>query len=411
MKLLILRPSSQTDCYDIGIYAEKSACFYRQAHTPVQEIKKHVRNEKMHILLLLPAEVVLLDTLEFSPTERRHLNEILPYLLEEKLIDDVDTLHCAYSITDSAEGKASVAVVERDTFRKWLTPLEENDLFPDQVVAEQQALPTVEQQWTGYYGNGYLLLKCDASMALCAHHNIAQAALDLLIQDKKKKLPTNIMIGVANDHDRQEALAFIPKKATPNITFEQRDFFDMVALAHTARSPAINLLQGNFALAIPWQQLWQQWQGVIVAGAIALTVLLTEVGLEWHSAHTHNRQLQQAVQELYSQSFANSPLPADPLAYLKSRLQPLQRVNSTSGFSVLLEKVGGGIRQVPGIRIDNINYNGQSGEMKVGILSPDFQRVTDLRNQLNLVGVEVKLINSTSDNNIIRANLSCRQQT
>ncbi|AMO55819.1 hypothetical protein GZ77_08100 [Endozoicomonas montiporae] len=93
------------------------------------------------VTLLLPGSLAFHRFLPINSGQRKHLNTALPYMLEEDLAEDVDTLHLASQLSSDKE-KVSVSGFSHKQFQALLDSLDEQGLSVDSTLAETQLLET-----------------------------------------------------------------------------------------------------------------------------------------------------------------------------------------------------------------------------------------------------------------------------
>jgi general secretion pathway protein L len=92
------------------------------------------------VVLLAPACEVLLCSVEVLPEQQRHLKQVLPFLVEEKLVDDIEDVHIGIGPLEKGR-PLPVAVVRHVDLISWLDSLYSAGLPPSRVVPEPLALP------------------------------------------------------------------------------------------------------------------------------------------------------------------------------------------------------------------------------------------------------------------------------
>ncbi|MGH8173467.1 MAG: type II secretion system protein GspL, partial [Rhodanobacteraceae bacterium] len=91
------------------------------------------------IVVLVPAEHVLLTEAKVAARTRTQLLQALPFAIEDQLLAPVEDLHFAASA--EVGETVGVAVVARTALRAWLDRLAESGIQPDVLLPESLALP------------------------------------------------------------------------------------------------------------------------------------------------------------------------------------------------------------------------------------------------------------------------------
>ena len=93
------------------------------------------------VTVLLPGTLAFHRLLSINSGQRKHLNTALPYMLEEDLAEDVDTLHLASQLSSDKEN-VSVSGFSHKQFQTLLAVMDGQGLSIDNALAEAQLLET-----------------------------------------------------------------------------------------------------------------------------------------------------------------------------------------------------------------------------------------------------------------------------
>ncbi len=92
------------------------------------------------IIVLAPAEEVLLTEARVAARSRAQLMQAVPYAIEDQLLTPVEDLH--FAATTASGDTVGVAVVAKATLRAWLDALAAVGIRPDALLPESIALPS-----------------------------------------------------------------------------------------------------------------------------------------------------------------------------------------------------------------------------------------------------------------------------
>ena len=91
------------------------------------------------VVVLVPAEDVLLTEAKIGARNRAQLLQAVPFAVEEQLLGNVEDLH--FAAAASASGQTGIAVVTRERMRGWLDRLSAEGIRPDRLLPESLAVP------------------------------------------------------------------------------------------------------------------------------------------------------------------------------------------------------------------------------------------------------------------------------
>lgn len=255
------------------------------------------------VVLMVPGSSVRLTRVDVPSRQASKVLQAAPYLLEEQLADDIDSLHYALG-PRLAGGQYPVAVVAQAELESWLKPFREQDIDVEAVVPETLCLPRPEADsaWpvlvetslatvrSGEYA-GFSCLPEDLPLFL----NIAEGDGDAQA----------LTVFVCDDEpDTNNTAAFGKREIElrPGYTAPLQALVQNYRPAH-----AINLLQGRYSRRGNFQRLWHPWR---LAAGLLLAVLavawLTNVIQATRLGFAADHQ-QQANKERFYRLFPDEP--------------------------------------------------------------------------------------------------------
>ena len=95
------------------------------------------------IILLISGGLALHKKLVISSGQRKHLNTALPFLIEEDLAQDIDSIHIG-SYLDRKDDSVNVSAIPHAVMQALLALFDEQGLLLDRVLVEGQFLPEEE---------------------------------------------------------------------------------------------------------------------------------------------------------------------------------------------------------------------------------------------------------------------------
>lgn len=101
-------------------------------------------------LVIVPSESVLLKSAAVAPGQQRHLKQILPFVVEEFIIDPIENMHLATPVLHSGSHVA-VACVKRSSMHLWVDTFEQVGIQADYMFCDVLCVPQ-------YDGNHWSLL-------------------------------------------------------------------------------------------------------------------------------------------------------------------------------------------------------------------------------------------------------------
>lgn len=353
----------------------------------VSELEK--RNHR--VVFAAPGEDVRLIDVSVSREERRHLDQALPFMLEEQLSEDIDALHFARgSLT---QDHLPVAVVSDTCMEQWRSQLA--DLPPTLPwVPEPLLLPHQSGEWTVVQDGARVLLRFGDGRGAC----LEVAHLSLLLSSLASEAPERVVV-YASD----EALRPLFDPWADRLEWRRGGLSEALLLGQGGDG-SLDLRQGDYAPRLPYEAWWRQWR---VVAALLLVGVLAQAGSIWLDLRRLDREnlvLRQEIQALYRQVNPRGNV-VDAERQLRRQIQALSGDGGNASFTTLLAPLGEAVSRREGTRLASLNYSQRSGELRVNLLAPDFDEVEALRQALVKAGLQATLENSSRNGDRVRARL------
>lgn len=340
-----------------------------------------------------PGASIHLMTLAVAPEERRHLRQALPYLLEEQLAEDVESLHFASLALDN-DGYA-IAVCREADMQAWREGLAGLPAL-SRWVPEPLLLPWREGEWCVLLESGRALVRTGLGQGFAAESDMLEMLLDAAARDA---VPQSLVLyGV----DQSRDLDLLPESLHGLTQWRRGGFAQALGLAED--TPALNLLQGAWAPRLPLERWWRQWRPVAAALAVAFLVQLLATWADYRELSAENLALRGAVEARFREAIPRGVL-VDAEAQLRRQLEPLRGGGGGGRLLPLLAGVAGAVEATTGTTLGGLNYAERAGELRLTVLAPDFATVEQLRRQLEESGLAAVMESSNAQGEQVRARL------
>ncbi len=137
--------------------------------------------------LWVPTEAVQMFELELPALQGRKLQEMLPWLLEERLLSPPDIFECILGPPTGSQ-QWLVYVVEKAQIARWLSISSASGIAPQRMAPDFLALPLEEGRWTLYTEKGRLLVRTGQFSGFAAPLDIGWQQLELLLA-REEQMP------------------------------------------------------------------------------------------------------------------------------------------------------------------------------------------------------------------------------
>ncbi|MGV3591706.1 MAG: type II secretion system protein GspL, partial [Gammaproteobacteria bacterium] len=322
----------------------------------------------------------------------KHLAKTLPWTLEEQLLEPVEQVHVAHGA--AVAGSAPVSAVSAAWLQQRIDALHAAGLRPQSACSEIFLLPWAADQWTVWLAEDAdtAIVRYDAHAGFaCSRANLA-TALQLLLNERSEA-PRQLLV-IGDDAEHIDASLF-PVLLQARLVVQRRS---LAQLAAAASLPApCNLLQGRFAPPLPWTRWWREWR---IAAALLLGLLLTDLAMTAYDTLRLERAAaanEEAILALY-RTVQPDGVVVDARLQLEQALAAVGAAGH-EGFLALLGRMAPALQAVPAARVQNLDYDGNSGDLQLQVLTNDYADAEQLRAQLQQLGLQAELLGSSRDTN------------
>jgi general secretion pathway protein L len=345
----------------------------------------------------VPGADVRLLRLGFTAEEKKHIGKSLPFMLEERVAEDIEQLH--FSSVALGKLELGVAFCSTAKMRAWQDALAD---FPGirLWLPEPLLLPWRSGEWCIVLEGDEAIVRFDE----CGGFTVERDLLPAMLAGVQAGQPKPGAVIVYGD-DQVADSALVPDDLRESVQWRRGNLYSALLLGDTA-GPSLNLLQGSFAHRLPLARWWREWRAVAAIFALAFGLQWVATYSDYRNLERENLALRSAVEASYRQVNPRGNAPK-PESQLQRQLAALRGSGDASGFVHLMEQVGAVIAGNKGTTIDTINYNfsNRGGEMRMNILAADFEAVERVRADINSAGLEAVMESSSAQGDKVRARL------
>lgn len=343
------------------------------------------------VFALIPSGDLLLTEVTIPAGSGRQLAAVLPYLLEEELAQDVDSLHV--HLLKREGDTAHVAVVEHLKVQAWLAALGEAGIEVKKLLPDCLCLPLFRDGYTAAEIEGLWLVRQSETQGVCAEEawlgawllaQRAPVAAEPAEEDSSGEAGTG-----AEESEEPSALLihhYTPApKYMPGQWQPEAPELVMQLLAQEAESSRVNLLSGPYKQQPAWRKYLKPWRKVAIAAGLVLAVMAAE-----HIISVQNMEQQALAYKAESERIFRQVLPQykriPSQSYLKrqinSELARLGGGGTDEGILSWLVKLKPALGKVSQLSVLNLKYDQNRGELRFQASATEFQHFEQLRTLL-----------------------------
>ena len=322
------------------------------------------------IVVLVPAEDVLLTEARVAAKTRAQLMQAVPFAVEDQLLAPVEDLQ--FAATENAGDAVGVAIVSRATLRAWLERLAANGVRPDVLLPDSLALPLGPDRATALVENGRAVVRLAPSSAFVALPAELGAWLQRAGGDARE-------LDVFDFRDGPHARLDVPAAS-----YQERQRDPLAFLARSLRKPALNLLHGEFA---PQHRAargarWWRVAAALAAAVVGLAVL--DLGFEVLQLSRTSARLDAAAADAVRKAFPDVDgaelARATPGDIARRRIERLRGGTESSGFLRVLNEIAPVLGATTQIQTRGMEF--RNGTLELGLRAPDVATLDAVRERL-----------------------------
>lgn len=334
------------------------------------------------VIVLVPAEEVLLTHVVMPKMSRARLLEALPYALEEQLVEEVESLH--FSIGEAqSDGKLPVAVVAKTRLQQWLQQLQSYNVQPDQLLPLTFGLSCEMETWTAINlevitvrTGAYTGFVCDrANMTTLLTAALASA------ENKPSIISIQSQTPIASSIQLKE-ISVKETLVTMNVLLAD-------CAQHALQTPHLNLLQGAYRSKksnFPYKG--NAWRLLTYSLAVWVGLLVLYPFISYCLLASRASELENDIAAIYQKHFPNAGSLVSAQERMQSKLQSLAAQTGDSRLFVLIGYIGKAIVDTPAIKLKQLNFQDDRLTLEVSAASSDdFSKFNDF---LTREGLQVK---------------------
>ncbi|MDO6687536.1 MULTISPECIES: type II secretion system protein GspL [unclassified Agarivorans] len=245
--------------------------------------------EHRRVIVLVPTSDVSHHQLELPKTAQRSWQQVAPFMLEEQLAQDPDSLHIC--LLDKGKETIDVACVSHQQMDSWQDMLEAAGIYSQTWCVEGYCLPEPEEgQASALQINQQWLFRFSDGRAMSIDQAWLSVALPLLAKQYPELVVQHYSPSPKIDIEGIEWQARAPELA-------------MKLLADGAKKAKLNLLQGQYASANPLTKIWLQWRKVAIAAGVCFALALTYQVVDTYKTEQQIAEVDSNIRTVYKKVF------------------------------------------------------------------------------------------------------------
>lgn len=344
--------------------------------------------EPLPLSLLLPGQLVVLRNMPVEGTEKRHLAKLMPFEMEEHLIDPVEELHFAFGNIE--DGRVNVVYLDRDVMQASLDKMLSAGADIQHVFPEYLVLDHDDYDGVIVLEGENVIAKFGQSHGFTTEINLAPYVLEHLLATLNLPQPRIRLVA-----ESVENIALLKSSLPDDLVASEAlqldeqlgSYWDFIETSLSAGP--LNLRTGPFGRQLPLARWWGLWKVPAYVAAAAF-VLSFSVNLgAYYAAKSESVEIRKEIESVYLQA-----VPGGRRGDEENRLRKLLEsdAGSNSGaptnLMVMLSGLSDVLTKQKDIQLSNFRYNGEQRELNINIEVKGLSELGQFREMLTANGLE-----------------------
>lgn len=351
--------------------------------------------EGRQVWLIVPGQEVVSQRVEVEIKDRRQLLKILPYEIEDSIIDAVEDLHFVFG---AIEGDTiPVAYMDIEWLQECINEVESTGAEVQRCSVDYLQLPRPEGGWIFLLENNVLMAQLEPGVGFAVEQPMAAAYLTALAA--QQEVPTSLHLYGDSEEALMALHALLPAELTQNealaITEQEAGFWDLVS---AERLLAPEFRSGKFSRRLPFDKWWQEFKYPIIATAAGFLIALGTAAMGLHKADLERKRIMAQTDEIFRQAVPQGTI-SDPLRQLRGMMGNSGNKTQASNAVSLLAGVAPSITSLDEVSVRSFRYNHDSGQLQLNLEAKSFDAFETLRGKIVETGLsaEIKSANVYGD--------------
>ncbi len=378
----------------------------------LQEIKQKTFFDK--VILLLPGTLVMVYQKAVNKAQKKHLDQVVPFLVEENLAADIEAFHFVHKLTGS--DKVSIVAAPKILLEQLIDVMTEINLEPAHIYAENQ-LYTGNDSLTLFIDDAYVHVHQEGKpaqtieiggFAIMIAHLMDNANTERKQENIETPKKNKVTIFYTNNDEqgKNEVVRILQENHSEfSISYcllhERENLFGWLCerlIKAKKETQWIDLRSGSFACFKQFKKQWKAWKTVAIVATVwvILEVLFNLTTGIIYSVKASNFQ-EQSI-EMYKKAFPADRSVVDVRTSLQRKLRGFKSSERNDGFFKIMKKVSSVKPKQKEIVTRSIEYNETGGKLTLEITAVNYEVLNNYAQKLRDKGLKVTLTNANQVN-------------
>ena len=310
--------------------------------------------------VLVAASELTLTEVELPRKNRNQALKALPFMLEEQLATEMESLH--FTLGKLQGDSQPVVVVDKQQIRRWLTWLLDAGLTVKSMTPDVLALPLESGRSAMLQLGDHILLREGEFRGMTVEQDWLAILLPSLVVRRESPM-------AIDDYGHQLVLDDIE-----DIEWHARPLELPLQILSQEAAPTVNLLHGEFAQRKVTDGRWHLWRNAAVLAGICLLLVFTQRYLQVSQLEQQQAQLKASSEQIFRQLFPNKRRVVRLKSQIQNHLTELAGGGGNADLLAMLSALRPAFERVPALKPATLKYDAKRQEIRIQADAESFQQ-------------------------------------
>ena len=342
------------------------------------------RTGKDEAVLIVPGSEVLLKTVTLPGKANRKLLSAVPFMLEDELSQDVDSLFFAWHKQEDKDQQ--VAIVTKDKMQYWLQCLQDADLFCSKILPDTLCVPYNESSWQALTIDSEMIVRQAPWQGLSGEIDWLAPAVELFAKKQEQKLQLELSTEPQ-----------IHNLANVEINYQPGPM-PMQTLAQEAVNSEFNLLQEQFKVKKRGKSAANQWRLAAILAGVALLTTFIDKGIQASQLSNQNDAIKQQIEAEFKRAFPETRRIVNVRSQMRQKMEALDQSSGGVSMLAMMSVLDGAFSQSQ-IKPQTLRFDRARSEIRMQAVATGYEALETFKRLAEQQGftVEQGAINNRDD--------------
>lgn len=342
--------------------------------------------EGRHVWLIVPGQNVVSQRAEATIKDRRQLLKLLPFEVEEGIINAVEDLHFTYGAIEN--DKIPLAYADIEWLRECIAEIEDIGGAVQRCGVDYLQMLRPDDGWTLLLENNILYAHFAKGVGFAVEQEMAAAYLKSLAGTES---PSRLHLYADDERSLQSLRALLPDALTQQealvVEEQEAGFWDVISPSVALRG---DFRTGRLARKLPFDKWWHEFKYPIIAMAAAFLVAIGATWFALQKAETERREIMAQTDEIFRQAVPSGSI-SDPERQLRALVGGSGNSSASSNAVALIAGVAPALDSFDEVSVRSMRYSAESGQLQLNIEANSFATFEALRVKIAEAGLNVEI--------------------